>query len=157
MKRQGFVSILPHSINHDYLQKKWTLQRADFSVTWKSYELKLSFQIPHGLYYIEEQYYLHDLNSFIADVGGYLGLLLGHSALGIFSMLMEYWFIKRKGRRILHIWNSLKHLIQICLLHTLYLEFMCSTMQLNNTFFIVLNFCIVQKALIKSISIILNS
>ena len=33
------------------------------------------------------QYYIYDQNSFIADVGGYLGLLLGQSIYGIYEVL----------------------------------------------------------------------
>ena len=80
-----------------YLQDKWQLETLDKIAAGKKNELILSFEIPDGLYYVKQQYYLHDFNSFIADVGGYLGLLLGHSALGLFSMLMEQWCIKRKG------------------------------------------------------------
>ena len=38
-----------------------------------------------GLYHIKEQYYTYGLNSFVADFGGYLGLLLGHSILSAFD------------------------------------------------------------------------
>ncbi len=34
-----------------------------------------------------EQYVVYDYSAMIADVGGYLGLLLGHSALSLFNML----------------------------------------------------------------------
>ena len=34
------------------------------------------------------QYYVYDLNSFIADVGGYLGLLLGQSCLGMYHLIV---------------------------------------------------------------------
>ena len=36
------------------------------------------------------QYIVYDVNSLIADVGGYLGLLLGQSIYGIFEMA-TYW------------------------------------------------------------------
>ena len=36
-------------------------------------------------YYLMEHYVIYDHNSFIADVGGYLGLLLGHSILSIYT------------------------------------------------------------------------
>ncbi len=38
---------------------------------------------PNAKYEIKEQYFVYDHNSFIADVGGYLGLLLGHSLFSI--------------------------------------------------------------------------
>ncbi len=33
------------------------------------------------------QYASYDSNDFVADVGGYLGLLLGHSVLAIYDLL----------------------------------------------------------------------
>ena len=40
----------------------------------------------HETSYIqEEQYLIYDLNSFIADVGGYMGLLLGSSILSLYD------------------------------------------------------------------------
>ena len=33
-----------------------------------------------------EEYLIYDLNSFVADVGGYLGLLLGQSLYGIYQL-----------------------------------------------------------------------
>ena len=60
-------------------------------------KIRLSFYIPHGRYLIKEQYYLHDGNSFIAEAGGYLGLLLGHSALGLVYMLVGQWSAMKKA------------------------------------------------------------
>ncbi len=37
-----------------------------------------------GSYYLREEYVLYGSDSLIADVGGYLGLLLGHSLLSLF-------------------------------------------------------------------------
>ena len=36
------------------------------------------------------QYYVYDFNAFVADVGGYLGLLLGHSIFGMFEPIMKF-------------------------------------------------------------------
>ena len=41
------------------------------------------------------QYYSYDFNSFIADVGGYLGLLLGHSIYSFYNVVAE-WIRSRK-------------------------------------------------------------
>ena len=49
------------------------------------YELYLEFNILTGSHKEEEQYVIYDSNSFIADVGGFLGLLLGYSALGLYD------------------------------------------------------------------------
>ena len=34
---------------------------------------------------VKEQYYTYGFDSFIADIGGYLGLLLGNSILGFYD------------------------------------------------------------------------
>ena len=39
-----------------------------------------------GRHEVRSQYVLYDLNAFIADVGGFLGLLLGHS---LYSIIRE--------------------------------------------------------------------
>ena len=41
---------------------------------------------------VREHYRIYDNNSFIADFGGFLGLLLGHSLFGIYCMGEEYLF-----------------------------------------------------------------
>ena len=38
----------------------------------------------------KEQYIIYDPNSFVADVGGYLGLLLGHSVLSIYKVVAAW-------------------------------------------------------------------
>ena len=38
---------------------------------------------------MKEQYFIYDGNALIADIGGYLGLLLGLSIFGIFNTFME--------------------------------------------------------------------
>ena len=49
-------------------------------------------------YDIREEYYIYDENSFIADVGGFLGLLLGQSILGLYFMLTEWAAVKKLSR-----------------------------------------------------------
>ena len=39
-------------------------------------------------YYL--QYNVYDFNAFVADVGGYLGLLLGHSIFGMFEPIIKF-------------------------------------------------------------------
>ena len=48
---------------------------------WSRYWLKL--QGPDIK--VHEEYIVYDFNSFIADVGGYMGLLLGFSILGLYD------------------------------------------------------------------------
>ncbi len=47
--------------------------------------LRLSVAFPTGRYEHKEQYKIYDVNDFVADVGGYLGLLLGHSMYSVFA------------------------------------------------------------------------
>ena len=47
----------------------------------------IKFMYEDGLYIVTEEYKDYDMSSFIADVGGYLGLLLGHSVLSIYYMV----------------------------------------------------------------------
>ena len=48
---------------------------------------KLRFVYPRGEYDLVEEYYIYNWGSFIADVGGYLGLLLGYSALSMYHII----------------------------------------------------------------------
>ena len=47
----------------------------------------------NGLYDEKEEYIIYDASSFVADVGGYMGLLLGFSLKGVAEMV-EKWFNK---------------------------------------------------------------
>ena len=62
--------------------------------------LTMVFLFEDGSYKLQEEYIVYEINDFIADVGGYLGLLLGHSMLSIYYMSVE-WFAHTK------IWRSL--------------------------------------------------
>ena len=48
---------------------------------------ELRFVYPRGEYDLVEEYYIYNWGSFIADVGGYLGLLLGSSALSMYHII----------------------------------------------------------------------
>ena len=50
-------------------------------------QVHLEFIMLDSSYKEEEQYIIYDLNSFIADVGGYMGLLLGSSLLSLYKVL----------------------------------------------------------------------
>lgn len=52
--------------------------------------LQMQLQIPNGEYELIEEYYLYDLDSFIPDVGGYLGLLLGYSLLSMYHTFAQW-------------------------------------------------------------------
>ena len=60
----------------------------------------LSFQFEDGSYNVAEEYIVYDTSNFIADVGGYLGLLMGHSILSIYY-LSTGWLTKMKIGRYL--------------------------------------------------------
>ena len=47
-------------------------------------QVHIQFRILDSSYKVEEQYILYEMDSFIADVGGYMGLLLGFSLLSIY-------------------------------------------------------------------------
>ena len=53
-------------------------------------DIHLTFQYRDGMYNLNEEYLVYDYNNFIADIGGYLGLLLGHSILSIYSMSADW-------------------------------------------------------------------
>ena len=105
MKRYGYF--LPDlklikKFFYFYLQDEWKLETDILTYEGNENELTLGFGIPHGRYFVKHQYYLHDWNTFIADAGGYLGLLLGHSALGIIYMMVENGCVRKKTNHIQH-------------------------------------------------------
>jgi hypothetical protein len=51
-----------------------------------------------SIVYNLNQYVIYDYDSFIADIGGYLGLLLGHSAFSVYVYLAG-WRKKKIGCR----------------------------------------------------------
>ena len=57
--------------------------------TSKNPTFSLEFQFEDEEYYTREEFILYDADSFIADIGGYLGLLLGHSMLSIYRSFVE--------------------------------------------------------------------
>ena len=61
--------------------------------------LSLTFYIKDSSYTEEEQYIIYDFNSFIADVGGYMGLLLGSSFLSLYDELESCLITFRKKLR----------------------------------------------------------
>ncbi len=61
--------------------------RKDLALGEKSLNLHVYFD--SGRHEAREEYYVYDDNSLIADVGGYLGLLLGHSAFSLFCGMKE--------------------------------------------------------------------
>ena len=76
-------------------RNEYTLTGSEFKtinigrLSWIKPKLKLVFRIGKTSYKEEEQYVIYDFNSFIGDVGGFLGLLLGYSALSIYDELIS--------------------------------------------------------------------
>ena len=52
-------------------------------------DLHITFTITDGSYEEKEQYLLYGLDSFIADIGGYLGLLLGWSLFSLYNEVVD--------------------------------------------------------------------
>ena len=61
----------------------------------------------NGRYQVGNQYYTYDLNTYVADFGGYLGLLLGYSILSFFEMAQDilHYFIQKAKKTQEHIHN----------------------------------------------------
>ena len=57
---------------------------------------------PNGRYREGRQYYTYDINTFLSDFGGYLGLLLGYSIASILEMTQEFFtnFVKQLVNRV---------------------------------------------------------
>ena len=66
-----------------------TLRRTDTftGFTHENYKMILEWQYMNTDYIVHKEYLTYDINSFIADIGGYLGLLLGHSLLSVYEWL----------------------------------------------------------------------
>ena len=62
--------------------------------------VKLSFIISSGEYEKKEHYFIYDGNTLIADIGGYLSLLLGFSILSIFKSFVDIAAAWRGAKRL---------------------------------------------------------
>ena len=56
----------------------------------------LHFRILSSKHEVREHYHIYDTNSFFADFGGFLGLLLGHSLFGMYCLGEEWIFARLK-------------------------------------------------------------
>ena len=63
--------------------------------------LSLRFLFHDGTFTATEEYMVYDTSNFLADVGGYLGLLVGQSILGIYYLSIDLG-TKMKIRRYVH-------------------------------------------------------
>ena len=73
-----------------------------------SYTMELKWQYMNTDFVIRHEYLTYDNNSFIADVGGYLGLLLGYSVLSIYELLGNCTCKTYKAFGVWNIQNVLK-------------------------------------------------
>ena len=80
----------------EFTQKSTQLRKPLTQVTyahWSYYGrnyLSMFISMHDSSYHEEEQYLIYDFNSFIADVGGYMGLLLGSSILSLFDEIESF-------------------------------------------------------------------
>ena len=78
-------------------KRKFELSMSKFQVPINTHrEVEMRLKIPHGEYRLAEEYYLYDMDSFIPDVGGYLGLLLGYSLLSMYHMVTQWLVIAKQ-------------------------------------------------------------
>ena len=63
------------------------MQRVDTLNGVPSYTMVLAWQYMNTDFIVRHEYLTYDRNSFIADVGGYLGLLLGYSVHTFYELL----------------------------------------------------------------------
>ena len=87
----SMTGCLPSCERDEYERSIVTLSTHD---RWASQEtnrsqLHLQISFPDGSYEVKEQYLLYDFDSFIADVGGFLGLLLGCSAFSLYKVIAD--------------------------------------------------------------------
>ena len=76
---------LPHCERHEV-----SLEESPDSRSWMTSKptLTMSFMFEDGSYQLEEEYIIYDVDSFIADVGGFLGILL--RVLSFYYLLVEW-------------------------------------------------------------------
>ena len=77
---------LPHCEHDEIHVKRIGSPFFEYKASNPRFTLELQFE--DGSYHTTEEYIIYDTDSFIADIGGYLGLLLGHSILSIYSTLV---------------------------------------------------------------------
>ena len=72
-------------------RKQIRLETVHEITSWAEYPIiTLVFEYRDGMYNHNEEYLVYDYNNFIADIGGYLGLLLGHSVFSVYSMSADW-------------------------------------------------------------------
>ena len=72
-----------------YLRVRTIMQRTDTLSGRSQYRIRLEWQYMNTDLIVRKEYFTYDINSLIADIGGYLGLLLGYSILSIYEWIIR--------------------------------------------------------------------
>ena len=83
------------SCNRDEISLRDSPKISDWPTPRDIPTISLKFLYHDGTFIKREEYLVYDTSNFIADVGGYLGLLVGQSILGIYYMSAD-WVTKMK-------------------------------------------------------------
>ena len=85
----GITDCMPSCLRSKYQVKDAPLQPYRGSESWDAKVLDVALFIKNGLFEEREQYLIYDWDSFIADVGGFLGLLLGWSMFSLYQDIAD--------------------------------------------------------------------
>ena len=74
-----------------FIISRMTMQETQYlwGFSYATDKMAFEWQYMNSDYIVRQEYLTYDINSLTADVGGYLGLLLGHSLLSIYEWLMK--------------------------------------------------------------------
>ena len=86
----ALTGCLPPCQYDEFFLSEGPLREDGMCITGDRKELILEILVPTGRYEEREQYVVYDSDSFIADVGGFLGLLLGHSMLSLYQLCAQW-------------------------------------------------------------------
>ena len=75
---------IPSCTRHEYSVK----HMMTYDKTWEN-STTVNFYFGKDRFAVKKQYYTYDFQNFLADFGGYLGLLLGYSILGFYDTLID--------------------------------------------------------------------
>ena len=74
-----------------FLILRMTMQETQYlqGFNYATNKVAFEWQYMNSDYIVRQEYLTYDINSLIADVGGYLGLLLGQSIYGLYKILIS--------------------------------------------------------------------
>ena len=69
-----------------------SIKESPYVKDWPSSDptMSLKFLYHDGSFLVKEEYLIYDFSNFVADVGGYLGLLVGQSILSIYYLITDW-------------------------------------------------------------------